>query len=114
MSTVQSQFITITCDNPDCGKQATFSANEQGQAEAREDFPWLTTLRGVGTSDGRQLSYCSDECEAKGIGLGAHNKVQRKRIVTEVNQAQVNLAARAAEQAREANKALHEGSPVTL
>jgi len=114
LSTVQTQFITVNCDNPECGKIATFAATEQGQVEAREDHPWLTTLRGVGTSDGRQLSYCSDECEAKGIGLGAHNKAQRKRIITEANQAHINQAAQAAQQSREATKALREGTPVTL
>ena len=107
-------FITVSCDAPDCGKTATFPATEQGQADAFQDHPWLNSLRGVGTPDKRQLSYCSDECEAKGVALGAHNKLERKRIITSGNQAEVNLAAQAARQAAEATAALRSGGPVTL
>jgi hypothetical protein len=111
LSTIQSTFVTISCDGPDCDKTVTFPATEQGQAEAFEDNPWLRTLRGVGTPDKRQLSYCSDECEAKGIGSGSHNKLERKRIVTG-NQVDVNLAARAAEQARQATEQLRQGQGI--
>lgn len=114
MSTVQSAFITITCDGPGCPKTVTFPATEQGKVEAFQDYPWLSTLRGVGTPDQRQLSYCSDECEAKGLANGSHNKIERKRVIQSGNQAEVNLAAQAAQQAREANEALHKGGPVTL
>lgn len=114
MSTVQSTFITISCDGPNCDKSVTFPATEEGQQEALEGSPWLKTLRGVGTPDKRQLSYCSDTCEAEGVATGAHNKVEKKRIIQTGNQADVNLAAQAAAQAREANKALRDGSPVTL
>jgi hypothetical protein len=114
LSQHQLAFVTISCDNPDCTREVTFQANEQGKTEAFEDNPWLNSLRVVGTADQRQLSYCSDECEAKGLGSGAHNKPERKRVITGVNQAHVNLAAQAAEQARTATKAMREGSPVTL
>lgn len=114
MSTVQSAFVTITCDGPGCPKTVTFPATEQGQAEAFQDYPWLSTLRGVGTPDKRQLSYCSDVCEANGLATGSHNKAERKRVIQSGNPAEINLAAQAAQQAREANEALRQGSPVTL
>ena len=115
MSQLQFVFVTISCDGPGCDKTVTFPANEQGQAEALEDNPWLNTLRGVGTPDKRQLAYCSDECEAKGIAAGLHNKPERKRIIAPTaGKAEVDLAAKAAQQAREANEALHKGTPVTL
>jgi hypothetical protein len=115
LSQLQQVFVTISCDNTECDKSVTFQANEQGQAEAFEDNPWLNTHRVVGTADKRQLTYCSDECEAKGIATGTHNKLTRKRIIAPTSsKAEVDLAARAAAQAREADKALREGSPVTL
>jgi len=115
LSQLQSTFITISCDNPECNKSVTFAANEQGQAEALEDNPWLNTLRGVGTPDKRQLAYCSDECEAKGIASGLHNKPERKRIIVPTaSKAEVDLAAKAAAQAHEATEALRKGTPVTL
>lgn len=114
MSTLQSTFITVSCDGPECDKSVTFPATEQGNADAFQDNPWLATLRGVGTPDKRQLSYCSDECEAKGLATGTHNKLERKRIITTGNQAEVNLAAQAARQAAEATAAMRTGQPVTL
>lgn len=113
MSTVQSVFITIACDGPGCDKSVTFPGTDQGQLEALRDHPWLNALRIVQTADKRQLGYCSDECEAKGVGAGSHNKIE-KRIITGSNQQQVDLAARAAEQARAATAALKQGSGVTL
>jgi hypothetical protein len=115
MGSVQSSFVTLSCDGPKCNKTVTFPATPEGQKDALEDNPWLATLRGVGTSDGRQLSYCSDECEAEGLATGSHNKPERKRIITSTaNQAEVSLAAQAAKQAAEATEALRRGTPVTL
>jgi len=115
LSTVQSAFITISCDGPGCDKSVTFPATEQGKAEAFQDYPWLNALREVATVDRRQLSYCSDLCEAAGVGTGIHNKPERKRIITPgSNPAEVNLAAQAAAHARQANEALHSGAPVTI
>ena len=114
MSTVQSTFVTISCDGPGCGKTVTFPATEQGKTEAVEDYPWLLTLRGVGTPDQRTLNYCSDTCEANGLATGVHNKPDRKRVIQSGTPGDVKLAAIAAEQAKQANKALHDGGPVTL
>jgi hypothetical protein len=112
LSTVQTTFLTVSCDGPGCTKSVTFPGTEQGQLEAMRDAPWLNSLRIVQTSDKRQLGYCSDECEANAVGNGSHNKLE-KRIITATGQ-QVDLAARAAEQARQTNAALHQGSPVVL
>lgn len=111
MSIQQLTFITITCDT--CRKTVTFEATEESQKEAVHDNPWLNTHRAIQTWDARKFGYCSDECEAKAIVTGVHNKLE-KRIVEASSQAQVDLAAKAAQQAAQANAALHQGSPVTL
>lgn len=113
MSTVQTVFITVSCDGPGCDKSVTFPGTEQGQAEATQDSPWMNSLRIVQTPDKRQLGYCSDECEAKAVGTGSHNKIE-KRLISGASQQQVDLAARAAEHARQANQALRQGNPVTI
>lgn len=113
MSTIQSTFITVSCDGPGCDKSVTFPATEQGQAEANQTSPWLNSLRIVQTQDKRQLNYCSDECEANAVGAGTHNKIE-KRLISSANQQHVDLAAKAAEQARQATQALRQGTPVTL
>lgn len=113
MSTVISSFVSLSCDAPDCDKNVTFPQTEQAQAEALLEHPWLNSLRFVNTPDGRKFNYCSDECEAKAIGLGTHNKLE-KRIITESNPASVNLAAKAAEQARIAEAKIRAGQSVTV
>jgi hypothetical protein len=67
-----------------------------------------------GTNQQRKLVYCSDECEAKGIATGAHNKLEPKKIIHTGNQAQVDMAAKAAQQAAEATAKLKQGQGVTL
>ena len=114
MSTVQSAFITISCDGPGCDKSVTFPATEQGKAEAFQDYPWLNALREVATVDRRQLSYCSDLCEAEGIKIGAHNAIEQKKIQPVGNAAQIALAAKAAEDARKATEAIKAGQKVQL
>ena len=112
MSVVQTSFVTISCDGPECNKTVTFPATEQGQAEALADNPWLNTQRALQTSDRRNFTYCSDVCEAKAIETGVHNKLE-KRIV-EANATAMNLAARAAQQAQQATQALKQGAGVTI
>lgn len=106
MSQNQLTFITISCDAPGCEKTATFAATDQDVRQAEVDHPWLTSIRNIGTVDKRQFTYCSDECEIKSVAAGAHNK---QTIVSATNQAQVDLAARAAAQARQATDALKTG-----
>ncbi|VVB52896.1 Uncharacterised protein [uncultured archaeon] len=113
MSVVQSTFVTVSCDGPDCQKTITFEATEKGNAEAIRDNAWLTTHRAIQTSDRRNLGYCSDECEAKGLATGAHNKLEQ-RIITGASSQSVDLAVRAAAQAKAATDAIKHGAPVTL
>jgi hypothetical protein len=113
LSIVQTTFITITCDAPGCGKTATFEASETGDKAARVENPWLATHRAVATPDRRNLGYCSDECEAKGIASGLHNKLEQ-RIIADVNPSAVNMAARAAEAARKSTEAIKAGQPTQV
>ena len=114
MSTVISSFVSINCDALGCDKNVTFAQTEAAQAEALQEHPWLNSIRFVSTPDGRKFNYCSDTCEAKGIELGTHNKLEPKRIIADANPVSVNLAAQAAEQARLANEKLRQGQPVTV
>ena len=109
MPIIQSGFVTISCDGPEseCGKSVTFAATEQDKNEAEHNNPWLTSLRNVNTSDKRSLCYCSDECEIRAAGLGAHNA---RTIISAGNQSQVNLAALAAAKAKAATAALKAGA----
>ena len=106
MSVTQVNYVTFTCNGPDCDKTVTFEANQEAANAAKEQNPWMNSHRRVITPDGRELSYCSDDCEIKNAGLGAHNK---KQIITGATPTTVNLAAQAAERARQANQALHTG-----
>jgi hypothetical protein len=109
MPIIQSGFVTISCDGPEaeCGKSVTFAATENDKNEAERNNPWLMTLRNVNTADKRSLCYCSDECEIKAAGLGAHNA---RTILTATGQSQVNLAALAAAKAKAATAALKSGA----
>jgi hypothetical protein len=113
LSTIINSFITITCDGP-CLKTITFPQTQEGEQEALQANPWLNTLRFVQTSDNRKFSYCSDECEAKGLGTGQHNKLEPKKIVQAGGQQAVEMAAQAAARSRQATEALRQGSPVEL
>lgn len=70
-------------------------------------------MRFVQTLDNRKLSYCSDQCEVLATGQGNHNKLEPKKVISG-NQAQVDLAAQAAQRAAQATQALKQGSGVTL
>lgn len=111
MSTIITSFVTMSCDNPECGKTVTFPQTQEGEQQAFQDNVWLNSLRFVQTVDQRKLTYCSDECEAKGIANGVHNK---KVIVAPQAPNAVQLAAEAAARAQQATQALKQGGPVTL
>lgn len=113
MSTVISSFVTITCD-AQCGKSVTFAQNEQAQNEAVKDNPWLQAIRFVNLPDNRKFGYCSDECEIKGIGTGAHNPVQPKPVIHTGSDQAIALAAQAQENARKAEAALKAGQGITV
>lgn len=112
MGQIQTVFVTISCDGPGCGNASTFEPTKEAQDEALHDYPWLLNHRNIALPDGRKFTYCSDECEAKSIGTGAHNKLEK--AITAGNQANIALAAKAAERARQATEALKKGSGVTL
>jgi hypothetical protein len=110
MSTVIAQFVTITCDSPECQHTVTFAQNEAAQAEAVHDNPWMSTLRFINVPDNRKFGYCSDTCEAEGIKTGQHNPIEQKKIDPSVaTPAQIQLAALAADNARKATEALKTG-----
>jgi hypothetical protein len=75
---------------------------------------WMKTIRIVQTVDARNLVYCSDVCEAKGIETGTHNLPEPKKLVEGVaNQAAIQAAAAAAKMAEQATTALKNGPIVT-
>jgi len=109
LSTVIAQFVTITCDSPECQHTVTFAQNEAAQAEAVHDNPWMSTLRFINVPDNRKFGYCSDTCEAEGIKTGQHNPIEQKKIEAVGTPGQIHLAAKAAEAARQATEALKTG-----
>jgi hypothetical protein len=106
LSTITSSFVTISCDAPECPKTVTFPQSEEGEKTAFAENVWMNSLRFVNSVDQRKFIYCSDECEAKGLGLGHHNK---QVIVPAVAPNSVDLAAQAAERARQATEAIKSG-----
>lgn len=111
MSAIISSFVTLSCDNPGCGKTATFPQTQEGQVEAFQANPWLNSLRTVQTMDDRKFVYCGDECNAKAVGSGVFNK---QVIVQATGPNAAQLAAEAALKAQQATAALKSGGPVTL
>jgi len=110
---VESKFLTFSCDAPECGKAITFAATQEDHKAALASNPWLTTMRFIKAA-GKEVSYCSDECEIRAVATGAHNPVEPKLIVDTANQAQINLAAEAAKRAANATAALKAGAGVQL
>ena len=106
MATVISSFVSINCDNEGCGKNATFPQTPEGEKEAVQEHPWISSVRFIQTPDGRKFIYCSDECEITATGAGVHNK---PIIIAAGADKDVNLAAQAAQRAREATAALKSG-----
>jgi hypothetical protein len=106
LSEVISNYVTITCDATGCDKTVTFLGTDDGGKKVVQENPWMNSLRTVQTISGRKFIYCSDECEAKGVGAGSHNQ---QVIVTPQAGNAVDLAAQAAERARQATEALKTG-----
>lgn len=114
MSTIQTGFVTIACDGPNCDKSVTFKATAEEKAIAEAQNPWLnTTHRVVATIDHRQLDFCSDTCEAESIATGGHNKLEPKKIILG-NAQQAELAAQAAANAARTQAALKAGAPISI
>ena len=111
---IESHFLTVSCDGPNCSKSVTFAATNEGSKEAIQDNPWLMSYRNVGTQDKRTLGYCSDACEVEATATGVHNILEPKKIVAPGGQQGIDLAAKAAKQAADATAALKAGQNVTL
>ena len=117
MGLIDLQYRTLTCEVAGCPRTVTFQLTKEEHAKTLEapGNEWLKTGRFVNTPDGRNLFYCSDVCEIKGIETGQHNLPEPKRIISGVaSAAQVASAAAAAKAAEAATQAIKAGSPVTL
>lgn len=112
MTTLVSQFVTISCDGLDCPNTSTFAQTQEGEAAAIQANPWLTNVRFVQAppsrpqQEGSRFVYCSDECEIKATAAGKHNKAQ---IIVPTGPNTVELEAQAAARARQATQALKSG-----
>jgi hypothetical protein len=113
MTIFAASYQTITCDS--CSKSVTFENTEdhRGIAEAREQHPWLKTIRVIQAS-GRSFVYCGDECELKAISDGTHNPVAKSSLVLPTGANAQQVAAAEAQRAEQATKALKAGAGVTL
>jgi hypothetical protein len=107
MGAISNSFITIKCDGPECSKTVTFPQTIEGEQEALKTNSWLSTVRFIQTYDNRKFVYCSDECEAKGIGTSQHNKLDKKILTGDAQT--MKIAAQDAERARQATDALRKG-----
>jgi hypothetical protein len=115
MGLIDSAVRTITCNGPECKHTVTFDRRLEKQTFDTPGNEWMKSIRIVQTVDARNLVYCSDACEAKGVETGSHNLPEPKRIVDGVaNAAAIEAAAQAAKQAEAATAALKAGQPVTL
>ena|SRR5271165_3772818 len=114
MGLTDSAVRTITCNGPECTKTVTFDRRMEKQTFEAPGNEWLKAVRIVQTVDARNLVYCSDTCETKGIATGEHNLPEPKRIVDGVaNAAAIAQAAEAARLAEEATAAIKRGPIVT-
>ena len=101
---------TIGCDGPNCNKSVTFDQKDHEKVTAENQ--WLIPGRNVGTSFGAVFFYCSDTCEMEAAATGIHNPPVPKKLVdpSEVGgQKAVEIAAAAAERARQATRELKAG-----
>lgn len=106
-------FVTVTCDGK-CGQTVTFAQTQEEEKQALKDHPWLNSMRVIQTRDKRQFQYCSDSCEIEAVSTGIHNIAEEKKIATNVNQSQIDFAARAAHIAAKANEALKTGAGISV
>ena len=111
MSTTQTTVINIACDGTGCDKNVSFLATQEGQAAALRDNPWLENIRTIQNPVGMKFTYCSDTCEADGIGKSKHNK---PTIIHQGNAQQVAAAAKAQELAAQAQAAMKQGSGIEI
>ena len=99
------QIRTIKCDGPDCKKEVTFDLTDVKAIQAIE---WLKGVSVVATGDQRNLCYCSDVCEVKGITTGVHNLKEKPKVAV-ASEAEVKQAVAAAENEAKVTEALKTG-----
>ncbi len=110
MGLIDSAVRTITCNGPECPRTVTFDRRLEKETFETVGNEWLKAVRVVQTVDARNLVYCSDTCEAKGIATGSHNLPEPKRLVEgTANAAAIAQAANAAKLAEEATAAIKRG-----
>lgn len=110
MSIQDTVIRTIKCEADGCPNEILFDRKEEQQIFAKPENAWLRGVRLVQTADGRNIAYCSDDCEVKGVASGKHNLPEPKRIIETGNAAAVNAAAQAAANAKAAEAVVREGT----
>lgn len=113
MAIIDTQVRTIACDAFGCTKTITYPMSEHKQTFEDPANAWLKTSRVVQSADGRNHTYCSDECEVKGVATGKHNIPEPKKLV-EGNAAAIAMAAQTAAAAKAAEQAIREGKPANI
>ena|SRR5208283_1935683 len=109
MTILDTVVRTIGCDAFGCTKQVVFDRKEEKTIFDKPENAWLKTSRVVQSADGRNLVYCSDECELKGTASGKHNMPEPKAIV-EGSATAVAIAAQQAAAAKQAEQTLRDGT----
>lgn len=116
MPQLEMRFIMVTCDGPGCDKSVTYPATQQDKDKAEQENPWLINLRLSSTSQG-PFAYCSDVCEVNSITAGKHNRPEEKKVI-DIQAGAAGLAlrqaARMAEEKAKADKAIKEGTGITI
>jgi hypothetical protein len=98
-------FRTIKCDGPGCDKTVTFDLTD---VVAIQKIDWLKGVRVVATGDQRNLSYCSDVCEVKGVTTGEHNLKEKPKVAV-ASTGEIKKAVDEAQNAAEVTDALKTG-----
>lgn len=101
---------TIKCDAEGCPNEILFDRKEEQQTFQKPENAWLKSVRLIQTADGRNIAYCSDECEVKGTASGKHNLPEPKRIIETGNAAAVAAAANAQAATKAAEKLVRDGT----
>lgn len=112
MGIVDSQFRTISCNA--CDKSVTYDRQKEKETFDDPENVWLKSVRQITSLDQRVMAYCSDVCEVTGVGTGAHNLPEPKKIIetTGASAAQIKMAADAAKAAEEATKIMKSGGRI--
>ena len=113
MPIIDTVVRTISCNAEGCTKTTTFDRKDEKAMFENPENAWMKSLRVVQSADGRNFTYCSDECEIKGTTTGQHNLPEPKKVV-EGNAAAVAIAAKAAEAAKIADAAIRGGQPAKV